>query len=51
MREPRRAARFVGTPNAAPRPSATLGQHTVEILAEIGMSDRSDERRAQDVVQ
>ncbi|MBW2267265.1 MAG: CoA transferase [Deltaproteobacteria bacterium] len=51
MREPRSAARFVGTPNAVPSPSATLGQHTDEVLADLGMSDRRDELRADGVIQ
>jgi len=51
MREPRSAARFTGTPNALPSPSATLGRDTDEILAGIGLSDRTQQLRAEGVVQ
>ena len=51
IREPRSAARFSGTPNAAPSPSATLGQHTAEILRDLGLSERAAELRAAGVVE
>ena len=38
MREPRPAPRFEQTPAAISRPAPTLGQHTDEILAELGLS-------------
>jgi len=38
MREPRPAARFERTPAAISRPAPTLGQHTDELLAELGHS-------------
>jgi crotonobetainyl-CoA:carnitine CoA-transferase CaiB-like acyl-CoA transferase len=38
MRQPRPAERMEGTPSEILRPAPTLGQHTDEVLAEIGMS-------------
>jgi len=37
MRQPRPAERMEGTPSAIRRPAPTLGQHTDEVLAEIGL--------------
>lgn len=41
MREPNSPANFLGTPSPALRPAATLGQHTDEILKELGHDDAS----------
>ena len=41
IRQPRAAARFDRTPTTLDRPAPTLGQHTDEILAELGF-DRSE---------
>jgi crotonobetainyl-CoA:carnitine CoA-transferase CaiB-like acyl-CoA transferase len=37
LRQPRPAARFDRTPAAPGRPAPALGQHTDEILAELGL--------------
>ncbi|MEZ4289287.1 MAG: CoA transferase, partial [Myxococcota bacterium] len=37
LRQPRAAARFDRTPTAYERPAPRLGEHTQEILAELGM--------------
>jgi crotonobetainyl-CoA:carnitine CoA-transferase CaiB-like acyl-CoA transferase len=37
IRQPRPAARFDGTPAALVRPAPTLGQHTAEVCAELGI--------------
>jgi len=39
LRQPRPAARFEATPAALRRPAPTLGQHSDEVLAEIGYDD------------
>ena len=39
LRQARSAARFSGTAPAIPRGGPALGEHTEEILAEIGYSD------------
>jgi len=36
--QPRAAVRFSDTPTPVPTPSAELGEHTVEVLAELGLS-------------
>ena len=40
LRQPRPAARFTETPARTGGPAPTLGQHTDEILREIGLGDR-----------
>ena len=50
MREPRPAPRFSKTPAAVAAAAPTLGQHTDEVLAELGHGDRVDELRAAGVV-
>ena len=51
LRQPRHPARFSDTPAALGGPAPMLGQHTEELLAEIGMGDRVGELRAAGVVQ
>jgi crotonobetainyl-CoA:carnitine CoA-transferase CaiB-like acyl-CoA transferase len=46
MRQPRPAARFAATPAKTGAPAPTIGQHTDEILAEIGLRDRIAALRA-----
>jgi crotonobetainyl-CoA:carnitine CoA-transferase CaiB-like acyl-CoA transferase len=50
LRQPRPAARFAATPARTGGPAPTLGQHTDEILAELGLSERRAELRAAGVV-
>jgi crotonobetainyl-CoA:carnitine CoA-transferase CaiB-like acyl-CoA transferase len=50
IRQPRPAARFGATPSATGGPAPTIGQHTDEILAEIGLGERAAELRAAKVV-
>jgi crotonobetainyl-CoA:carnitine CoA-transferase CaiB-like acyl-CoA transferase len=40
VRQARPAARFDGTPSRAPSPAPAIGEHTREILAELGLDDR-----------
>jgi len=40
MRQPRPAARFDRTPSALPTPAPLLGEHTREVLAEVGVGTR-----------
>jgi crotonobetainyl-CoA:carnitine CoA-transferase CaiB-like acyl-CoA transferase len=51
LRQPRHPAQFSDTPAALGGPSPTLGQHTDEILSELGHADRIEELRAKGVVQ
>jgi crotonobetainyl-CoA:carnitine CoA-transferase CaiB-like acyl-CoA transferase len=41
MRQPRPAARFEGTPAGLHRPAPLLGEHTDEVLRELGISDKA----------
>lgn len=50
LRQPRHPARFGATPATLGGASPSLGQHTDEILEELGMSDRTAELRAAGVV-
>jgi crotonobetainyl-CoA:carnitine CoA-transferase CaiB-like acyl-CoA transferase len=50
MRQPRPAARFERTPSSTGAPAPGLGQHTDEILAELGLADRSAALRASGAV-
>jgi crotonobetainyl-CoA:carnitine CoA-transferase CaiB-like acyl-CoA transferase len=50
VRMPRPAARFSGTPSAAGRPAPQLGQHTDEILAELGLADDVARLRSDGIV-
>ena len=38
MRQPRNPLRFSNAPKAKMQPSADLGEHTVEVLADLGLS-------------
>ena len=44
MRQPRPAEQMDGTPSTIQRPAPTLGQHTGEVLAEIGLSKAEIDR-------
>jgi crotonobetainyl-CoA:carnitine CoA-transferase CaiB-like acyl-CoA transferase len=44
MRQPRPAEQMDGTPSAIQGPAPTLGQHTREVLAEIGLSKAEIDR-------
>jgi crotonobetainyl-CoA:carnitine CoA-transferase CaiB-like acyl-CoA transferase len=50
LRQPRPAARFDATPARTGAPAPTIGQHTDEVLTELGMSDRIAALRAAGVV-
>ena len=50
MRQPRPAPRFAATPAPTGGPAPTIGQHTDEILAELGLGARTAELRAAGVV-
>jgi len=50
IRFPRHPAQFHGTPSPARDASPGLGQHTDEILAELGLADRVSALRASGVV-
>lgn len=41
MRQPRPAARFEATPSALHRPAPLLGEHTDEVLRELGISEKA----------
>jgi crotonobetainyl-CoA:carnitine CoA-transferase CaiB-like acyl-CoA transferase len=43
LRDARPAPRFSGTPAAAGAPAPTVGQHTREILGELGLTDEIDD--------
>jgi crotonobetainyl-CoA:carnitine CoA-transferase CaiB-like acyl-CoA transferase len=50
VREPRPPARFGGTPLELPDPAPMLGQHSAEILVELGLAARIEELRAAGVI-
>ena len=50
LRQPRPAARFAATPSHTGAPAPTIGQHTDEILAELGFGERVAALRAEKVV-
>ncbi|HEY1466497.1 MAG TPA: CoA transferase [Acidimicrobiales bacterium] len=50
IRFPRHPARFLSTPARSPGSSPALGEHTDEVLAELGMTDRVADLRASGVV-
>ncbi|MEO1063931.1 MAG: CoA transferase [Actinomycetota bacterium] len=50
LREPRPAARFSATPAAPGDPAPLLGQHTDEVLTELGLGDRIGELRERGVL-
>jgi crotonobetainyl-CoA:carnitine CoA-transferase CaiB-like acyl-CoA transferase len=50
VRLPRHPARFDSTPAALSGPAPDLGEHTDEILTELGMADRIDDLRTRRVV-
>jgi crotonobetainyl-CoA:carnitine CoA-transferase CaiB-like acyl-CoA transferase len=49
-RLPRHPTSFHGTPSALGGPSPALGEHTDEVLAELGLGDRTARLREQGVV-
>lgn len=51
LRQPRHPARFGGTPASLGGPSPMLGEHTDEILTELGLAQRIEELRADGIVQ
>jgi crotonobetainyl-CoA:carnitine CoA-transferase CaiB-like acyl-CoA transferase len=50
LRQPRHPARFGATPAAVGGPAPTLGQHTDELLAELGRAAEIDDLRARHVI-
>ena len=51
LRQPRHPARFSDTPAEIGGPAPMLGEHTDELLAELGLADRADDLRSRGVVQ
>ena len=50
VRLPRHPNQFLGTPAELGGPAPALGEHTDELLAELGLGDRADEWRTRGVV-
>ncbi len=50
LRQPRHPARFSATPAELGGPSPALGEHTDEILTELGLADRIDDLRSAGIV-
>jgi crotonobetainyl-CoA:carnitine CoA-transferase CaiB-like acyl-CoA transferase len=50
IRFPRHPAQFLSTPAQSPGSSPALGEHTDEVLAELGMADRIADLRASGAV-
>ena len=50
LRQPRPPARFGATPTATGEPAPTIGEHTDEVLRELGLGDRIAALRAAGIV-